>query len=77
MIDLIISLSDRQEQQSQAIAEYDVKAAYRYCLVVASKNKMLCPVCGADLKQSSYESLICSKGGRSHAIRRLSDARSI
>ncbi len=40
------TLSDRQLEMAYSIAQYDVKAAYRYCLIINSKNQMKCPFCG-------------------------------
>ncbi|MFN6559998.1 MAG: hypothetical protein RMY28_009340 [Nostoc sp. ChiSLP01] len=46
------TLSDRQLDMAFSIAQYDVKAAYRYCLIIDSKNQMKCPFCGKEFVNS-------------------------
>ncbi|MBN3993902.1 MAG: hypothetical protein HWQ36_26310 [Nostoc sp. NMS2] len=62
----LTTLSDNQLLQAWSIAQYDVKAAYRYCLMIDSTNRMKCPSCKEDLS-GRYDrldvsmALVCEK----------------
>ncbi|RCJ41931.1 hypothetical protein [Nostoc punctiforme] len=52
--DQLTTLSDTQLEMAWSIARYDVKAAYRYCVMMDAKNQMKCPSCGKEFV-NSYE----------------------
>lgn len=47
------TLSDNQLEQAWSIAQYDVKAAARYCKTASARNQMKCSLCGSELVKSS------------------------
>jgi Zn finger protein HypA/HybF involved in hydrogenase expression len=64
--DELDTLSNSQLKMAWSIAQYDVRAAYRYCLTIDAKNQMKCPFCRQDFsgwyeQQDGSMALVCTK----------------
>ena len=60
------TLSNGQLEMARSIAQYDVKSAHRYCLMIDSMNEMKCLSCKADLSERYRHlgvrmALVCEK----------------